>query len=898
MIVVQRLLIFLLLTGCVPSHGWAQFSNDFESGPASWQRSETDCIVKRGSWNQKRYESNDADSGFERIEFFVAGQGTRVFAAHSVPPALVISELQPSVRVRSPRPGARLYVRVVLPDTPSPKGDGPMTCLLRGPVYQNAGRWQTLSFARSGIDLAEKLREEIWVLKSRHKGREISRKGAYVDKVAVNMYQGAGQCQIDIDDLRLDGRVAATPFRDDDRIRDSRVAPTVFQQQEKSKPEALVTRKGTVVMAKGKPFFPRIIQHNGEPFDFLKALGFNVIELQRTATYEQLRQASQLDIWLICPPPATVGLKEIPFHFDRVLAWSVGQGLTRNNLASLEQRIREIRESDSRYNRLVMGNAKADWSQIASLADVLNGGLQPIGTSFLASQYSDWIIERRRSMDNPKPFWADIQTELSESLESQIKLLTPQPPPLPIEPQQIKFLVYEAIVGGARGMRFRSRNRLDGVDPVTMLRTLTLRWVNAELDLLEPWVVGGALMGPLPAPRSHPNLEVTAFNTGQARLLLIQRPTHHEQYVAGDQPPSRIVFRDAESPFTDNAYLIGQSALATLANTRELTGTEIKIDACPYVAAVVLTQDPRVVNRLSQGYQRQNSESMFAMHQQLVKQWLAIQQLINEQMGKMGRGTSAASSAMNDAVYALRNSTAMTEQSNFPSAEQYMNIASQRLALARREWVTEPLGRFQSKTSSPLTVHCSLVPLHWELVSRLGQGTWNPNGLGGGDFEDLMQMQNQGWQNRRRQDAQLVTRVELARESAYQGTYGLKLTVSAANGRPKLVESSPLVIESPAIPVRGGQLVRIHGWIKIPEMVRGSMDGLKISDSLTGEAMAERIPLTQEWQEFALYRSVPANGNISVRFELVGIGTAFLDEVTIRTINIPQAANLREAKRQ
>ena len=32
------------------------------------------------------------------------------------------------------------------------------------------------------------------------------------------------------------------------------------------------------------------------------------------------------------------------------------------------------------------------------------------------------------------------------------------------------------------------------------------------------------------------NLEVTAINTSRSRLLLIQRPTHHEQYWAGDRP--------------------------------------------------------------------------------------------------------------------------------------------------------------------------------------------------------------------------------------------------------------------------------------------------------------------------------------------------------------------------
>ena len=579
-----------------------------------------------------------------------------------------------------------------------------------------------------------------------------------------------------------------------------------------------------------------------------------------------------------------------------MLAWSVGDGLSRQNLGVLEQRIREIRESDSRNGRLIVGNARADWSLVGRQTDVLNAGLQPIGTSVLAGQYSDWITDRRNSMSNEKPFWADIQTELSKSLMAQIKLLAPQPPPLPIEPQQIRFMVYEAIVGGSRGMRFRSRNRLDGVDPVTMLRTLTLRWINAELDLLEPWIVGGALMGPIPELAQNPGIEVNAINTSRSRLLLIQRPTHHEQYVAGDQPPAKVSFRDSASPFSDNAYRIGQSGLTTLANTRELTGTQIKIDSCPYVAAVVLTQDPRVVNRLSQSYHRRNSETMLTMHLELMNQWLAIQQLIDDQMGKMGRGSAASSAALNDAVHALRSANAMKSQENLPSAEKFLQIAAQRLALARRELITGPLGRFQSKTSSPLTVHCSLIPLHWELVSRLNQGKWNPNGLAAGDFESLNQMVNQGWQNRNQKLGQIKTRVELSRDSAYQGNYGLKLTAENGGERgPSYVESAPLAIESPAIPVKGGQLIRAHGWVRIQQTLSGSIDGLKITDSLTGEAMAERIPITQGWQEFSLYRAVPGNGLVSLKFELSGLGTVQLDEVTIRSIDIPRRSTTREA---
>ena len=266
-------IVFLLFSLIQPPCLCGQFTNDFESSNSSWRRSESDCLIKRGSWKQTRMESNSSNSRFERAEFFVSGQGTRTFLTHDVPPALVISELQPSVFVRAPQAGVRLYVRVVLPQTPSPKGDGPMTCLLRGPVYRNAGRWEKLSFSKSGIDIAELLQEELWVLSNRHRGIEISRQGAYVDKLAINAYQGPGPNRIDFDDLRLDGRVAAKAFdAAEEIVRDPNFS-LASAQEEQTKPKALVTRKGTMLLAKGKPFFPKNYRSQRRKVRFFGSVG-------------------------------------------------------------------------------------------------------------------------------------------------------------------------------------------------------------------------------------------------------------------------------------------------------------------------------------------------------------------------------------------------------------------------------------------------------------------------------------------------------------------------------------------------------------------------------------------------------------------------------------------------
>ena len=122
------------------------------------------------------------------------------------------------------------------------------------------------------------------------------------------------------------------------------------------------------------------------------------------------------------------------------------------------------------------------------------------------------------------------------------------------------------------------------------------------------------------------------------------------------------------------------------------------------------------------------------------------------------------------------------------------------------------------------------------------------------------------------------------------------MSVSSNQANLPLVEAPVLWIRSPKIPVKSGQLVRIHGWVRIPTVIRGSHDGLTITDSMGSTEMSERITITQGWQEFTLYRGVNSSSNLDVTFSLTGIGEVYLDEVTIRTIDLPPQSP-RQAKR-
>lgn len=890
----------------------AQFHESFETAKPSWRRGESDCHVPHQQWKQTRSNEVELRNRFEKIEF-ACGTGTRLMVTHAVPPAMVISDLKPSVRIKASRAGVQMWVQVVLPHVPSPDGTGPLKALLLGPAYQQTGAWQTIGFDGKTHNLQTQLTEQLWLLRNKvgNQGKDVLARDAYVDAIFLNLHCGTGKTIVQIDDLKVDGTVDASKIAEKVRIHGTLKSPNQKSpNQEKvdassvklasmnraiEKQPSLVVRDGTVLLVKKKPFFPRIIEHQGEPFDFLSAIGFNTIELRQTATEAQLEEARRLGMWIVCPPPTSIGLTSISFRYDRVLAWSVGRNLTGRNLKTIHQRVREIRQSDQREGRPIVANASSHWNMISQTADILSVGLKPLGTSFIASRYSDWITERSQAVANSKPVWVDLQTQLSQAQLDQISAISSQVPPTPVEPQQLKFLAYEAIAGGARGLRFTSRSRLDAPDPATQLRAMTIEWLNGHLDVIHPWLVGGAVLGELPL--GNDSLEVTALQTSRSRLLLIQRPTHHEQFWAGDVPPVPVAFEDPSTTFTDRAWQITETGLQPLSHQRNPAGNQIRIDACPYSTAVILTQDPLVVSQVNQSFSRPGKQSLFNLHLEISRQWLAIMQLIDKQMTLMGQSVPAASGSLNETINAFRTVDSMVAQNSDATALKHLHQADQYLSFVRREFMAPTLGSFQSKTSSPFVSHCSLIPLHWGLALRLGESRWKPNGLAGGDFENLQHMLAAGWENHRLDESQFATKVELTENAKVDGRYGCRLAVDLKPGSTTIngpIESPPLWISTPPVSVKGGQLIRIHGWVNIPRTIAANQDGLTIMDSISGAPLMERIPVTQGWQEFTLYRSATANTDLKITFSLTGLGEAMLDEVTVRAIDLPPVQ--REAR--
>ena len=142
-----------------------------------------------------------------------------------------------------------------------------------------------------------------------------------------------------------------------------------------------------------------------------------------------------------------------------------------------------------------------------------------------------------------------------------------------------------------------------------------------------------------------------------------------------------------------------------------------------------------------------------------------------------------------------------------------------------------------------------------------------------------------------RSDLGIDGRAELSPRAPREGRYALELAAKPMSpGDAPQIVARPLVwITSPPVRATADQLLEISGWVRVPEPIVGSIDGVQIVDSLGGPELALRLKASPEWQPFRLVRGVSETSDVAVTFVLAGLGSASIDDVAIPVLGQPSA---------
>lgn len=893
-------LLIVLIGGGTPAQAQTAWYEGFEGPETSWRPAGANGRYQAESHGRVQGEARTGD-GCERLRI-AASEGSYVYFSHEIGRVRVIDELVPSIQVRADRPGIQLLVRVVLPRTQDPRTGRPVAALIAGATYNQPGRWQQLRVE----EIPQALVRQTRVLRMQL-GPNVDPREAYVDQVVLNVYGGPGVTNLWIDDLDVAGYVpvdamAAEPVRTAQTASlpsSASLVPVKGRNETTSVPNRRnrVQLSNSILSVDGRPTFVRAIQYQGEPLTLLKQLGFNAVWLPQLAPAAMVDQARELGLWLICPPPrqpvatglspADDAIPPIGPNFDRVLVWDLGGGLSNDRFAEIRQWAEQVRLADRQATRPLICRPESELRGYSRLVDMIVIGRSPIGTSLELNDYGTWVRERPRLARPRTPIWTTVQTQPAPSLVQQWKVLgRGDNVPMTMATEQIRLMVYTAVTAGSRGLLFESQSPLSAEDTDTRQRAMTLELLNLELDLIEPWLAGGEFVATVTA--SEAEVIGGVLQAERARLLVPMWSARGAQFVSGQAAGNDLTFIVPGIPETSQAYLLTPGGLEPLRRERDTGGVRVTIDEFGLTSLVLFTSftsEPRVVSNLSRRAAQVGPRAAELQRHLAAAKLQEVQQVCQRLSGSRIVHAQVPN-WLTMAQQNLQQCDGLLASRQHASAYLSAERAMRSLRLAQRACWQAAVAGLRSPLTSPAAVCFRTLPWHRELMERVNRGLVGENRLVEGQFEDLGSMLHSGWNHFQHPVPGILSEANLTPSAAHGGRFGLRLAARAAVSEqaPLLVESPPVWITSPAVPVEAGELVIIRGWIQIPTPLTGSVDGLLIVDSISGEPLAERIGETVGWQEFTLYRVAPQAGQMSLTFALSGLGEVWLDDVTIQPV--------------
>lgn len=841
---------------------------------------------------------------FERF-VIEAAAGSRPRIETPVGPAAAIDEFRATVWIRANRPDVRLMARVVLPGFISRKTGRPLELFVPGPGSRDVGHWEQLAIGGVPAELTRRLP----ALRLEHgAGGDVA--GAAITHLILDLQMQPGRHEIDVEAAVVDGAVPIDAReRRTGTIRDVQVVPVSAAEPVAAATDPPAGLTSGVVEVAGLPFFPRAIEHRGEPLATLAALGFNCVRVAEPAPRELLAEARQVGMWVICPPPPLpdVDVRDptpapVLRSWDRVLMWDLGSGLSEEDVEPLAERSRRVKECDLlRPNRPVIAAADSAIRGVSRHVDMLVARRSVLGTSLELGEYLTWLRERPRLARPGTPLLATLATEIDPRAARQAALLAGVGSNgLAVDPESLCLAALSAVAAGVRGILYSSSRRIDGTDPESQLRASAVRETNLRLAALEPWGAAGRFSAP--AQASSPDVQAFVLEASRARMVVVWRTAAGAQICArrydGAVPKTNapLTVLVPGVPEAHQAWEVAPGGLRPLAQRRGTGGVIITLDDFSAHALILISGEPAVTAHV-QSRLRDSLAGEVAAARTAAALVLAADARLLERLPPRALGNLPVAEMLGAARQAAVEAEAVVAADPATAAARYRRAAAIAGQFERLAWErgVQGTGSIISLTASPLAVSDATLAEQWMFTEAVAAAAAGAELLAGGGMERVEELAAAGWRHFARTNPDIRTSVEVVRDGAFAGAGSLEVAATPVDpsAAPAVVETPPVWVTTPPLRAPAGKLLEISARVWVPAPIRGSVDGLLVFDSLGGPALAERVNATRDWKRLTLYRIVPPETEepLVVTFALTGLGRAVIDEVSIRVLE-PGAAGL------
>ncbi|HEY1188999.1 MAG TPA: hypothetical protein VGE74_15195, partial [Gemmata sp.] len=639
-----------------------------------------------------------------------------------------------------------------------------------------------------------------------------------------------------------------------------------------------------------------------------------------------------------------------------VLFYDLGGGRMKEQTAAVERTRDYVRLRDPK--RPFSADVWDGFQGYSAFLDAVGAHRWPLFTSLDMDSYRGWMTQRKDLGSSRAVFWTWVQNHAPDWYVENVAGVRPGDKfvdPIGPHPEQVRLLTYISVACGCRGLGFWSDRFLaDSHHGRGRLQGMAI--LNSELAMLAPILMAPRTERPQWLATNHPNVMAAVIRGSRGALLLPIWLGPGDQYVPEQGAVNALTVTVPLIADGADPWRISPAGVECLRNdTRKVTGgTELTIREFDLVTPIVFTNDLSQNGLLVwwQDYNRKYGRVSARWAMDLAAEEYDKTLAIHTRLTEMGVPSRDA-----DALFKQAAQFHKSAQQNF-AAELYAQAfadahrALRPLRVVMRDHWDRAVATLDVPSASPFAVSYYSLPKHWELFREIQACRVGESVLPGGAFEPVGGAIPKdgypvnsvpGWVarfgtiDRVNVAAGVVTSDKLAdkilpKKPEYQGpkmfTPGrpiarpddgyeppapelgrgvLKLEVRrrgdvAPDGKPvnqstRALERTFLAVESPSVALPPGSLVRVSAWIKIPEPITLTSDGVLFYDDVGGEPLAVRLMNTQgKWKQFRLYRRVPASGRLSLTVALTGAGVAYLDDIRIEPL-VPTAQNAGYAPR-
>ncbi|HYV39808.1 MAG TPA: hypothetical protein VE988_29230, partial [Gemmataceae bacterium] len=696
------------------------------------------------------------------------------------------------------------------------------------------------------------------------------------------------------------------------------VKPELKNSIPASKPAASkhVEFNGSSLLVDGKRFTFRGIRLTDTPPEDLRNAGFNTLFVEYPFDPAQMKKLADLGFWIVPSIPVAsddarvVSTEKLPQvvqgfpELDSVLFWNLGTALAYEQTTLVSRSAQTILAADRSH--AVGGDAWDGLGRYSASLNLVSMHRWPLMTSMELTQYKDWL-ETRSRLVNPGTFmWTWIQTHTPEWYTQLLYNKAADArfdEPIGPQPEQVRLLTYLAVGSGYRGIGYWSdrflANSHQGRD-----RLLTVALLNQELEFIEPLLntVDGA---PQWIDTSDPNVKAAVLRTQKGILVLPIWLGGSAQFVPGQAATAKLKITVPQVPPSFSCWEVTPGEVRGMRAEHGSTGgMQITVPEFGLTTAIVFISDHALLQHFQElCWARKQQAAQFTYE-------LAVAELdkvgkIETQLVQAGHKPPQDGPAlMKDAYDRLKDAKNYWDNHQYSECyrESQRALRPARI-LMRAQWDAAVL-ELTTPVASPWAVSYYTLPKHWEFIKQVKGAQAGANMLSGGGFELVPGQAQEAWYPQESTLDEVEMKAERLALISYKpidpktGKPGTAVSnLAAKEGQqfllleikpkskdkiPKALERTYLAINSPTIKLPPGTLVRISGWMAVPEAVQASPDGALLFDSAGGEPLAVRLATpTNGWRNFVIYRYVPASGTINVTLALTGLGRVAFDDIRI-----------------